>query len=83
MSRKPGFNKASIERRNRIESLQFNMRLTPGILEMIDLRVRQAINRRAELYELLKPVLDDVDRLRQWNDENLRQLSNAEQDFEV
>lgn len=74
MSRAKGHDKAQTLRLENFHTVQFNLRMTPKRLEIIRLRITQAINRHASLTDLLDPARNEIDLLLKWNSEAVQAL---------
>ncbi len=80
MSRAKGFDGRAIARRNGIELVQFNSRLVPDQLELLKLRIYQAIRRHEDLADLLGPAGENIDLLEQWNREVLIEIESLQKE---
>ena len=74
MPRSKGQDKSQAQRRQRIETIQFNLRAEPEALKLARLRITQAIARDESLKMLLEPAALEIDRVLGWNKESVQAL---------
>ena len=77
MKRK-GYTKAAEIKRQGIELIQFNLRTEPENLQIVDLRITQAIRRNPNLKELLEPALAEISEVLKMNKQSRNALSELQ-----
>ena len=70
-----GYTKASEIRRQGLELVNFNLRTEPENLQLIELRITQALRRHDSLKELLEPALAEINEVLKMNRQSLTALS--------
>ena len=70
-----GYTKATAIRREGLELLSFNLRTEPENLEIIQLRITQALRRNDGLRELLEPALTEINAVLEMNKQSRTALS--------
>jgi len=75
MPRTKGHDKTQAQRLERMHTIQFNLRTEPTNLEIIRLRITQAIRRHDDLKDLLEPALAEINGAMEMNKQSLAALS--------
>lgn len=70
-----GYTKATAIRREGLELLSFNLRTEPENLEIVQLRITQALRRNESLKELLEPALTEINAVLEMNKQSRTALS--------
>jgi hypothetical protein len=70
-----GYDKAHAVRRQGLEVIQFNLRTEPEALQLIYLRISQALSRQPNLKDLLEPAIDEINAVMEMNEQSRTALS--------
>lgn len=75
MPRTKGHDKSQTKRLEQMHTIQFNLRTEPINLEIIRIRITQAIRRHDDLKDLLEPALAEINGAMEMNKQSLAALS--------